>query len=290
MLNGNFAENGRAIFMYKMEHLTFQNLSCQIHYWYRKGSGDKWVFFFHGAGVDHAMFETQFGLFDSSYHIIAWDARGHGLSKLEAKKTFLFSDMISDCQKLFQIYSVGRAILIGQSMGGNLSQEIAYQFPNLVDTMVLIDCAKNTGKLTFTEKLALKSARLLFACYPWNILIRQSAAASSNTASVRKYIAECFHKMDKRTFVEVMLNMAGSCLHEDVVYRFHCPVLLLCGVDDRLGNIRKAMKPWAKEDGNCTLHMIEHASHNANQDNSAQVNQFIVDFLGLNQTIFESKK
>ena len=272
--------------MQNMKHLTFQNLDCQIHYWYRRGSENKWIFFFHGAGLDHAMFEEQFELFDSAYHIIAWDARRHGLSKLGPGKKFTFNDMISDCRKLFEMYSIDRAILIGQSMGGNLAQEIAYQYPDSVDKMVLIDCAKNTDKLTFMEKIALKSAKFLFACYPWKTLIRQSAEASSNTDIVRHYISECFNKMDKGTFVEVMLNMAGICLHEDSAYRFHQPVLLLCGVDDHLGNIKKVVEPWANEDSNCTLHMIEHANHNSNQDNPIEVNRLIANFLDLNQTIF----
>lgn len=271
--------------MEKMEHLTIQNLGCEIHYWYRKGSENKWVLFFHGAGVDHVMFEAQFGLFDSTYNIIAWDARGHGLSRLEAGKKFQFSDMISDCRKLFQLYSIDQAILIGQSMGGNLVQEITYQFPQLVEKMVLIDCTKNTGKLTFTEKIALRSAGFLFAFYPWKTLIRRSAEASANTNSVRSYISDCFKRLNKQTFVEVMLDMAGSCLHEDTAYRFSQPVLLLCGVDDRLGNIKKVIEQWVKCDHNCTLHMIEHASHNSNQDNPIQVNKLIADFLKLDSTI-----
>ncbi|QNK40543.1 alpha/beta fold hydrolase [Caproicibacter fermentans] len=96
--------------------------------------------------------------------------------------------------------------------------------------------------------------------------------------------------MDKQTFVEVMLNMAGSCLHEDTAYRFRQPVLLLCGVDDKLGNIRKAAEPWAKEDRNCYLHMIEHANHNSNQDNPTQVNRLIAGFLDLNQTFFREQE
>ena len=267
--------------MRNREHLTFNNLDCEIHYWYRKGSENKWVLFFHGAGVDHAMFEPQFDLFDSTYHIIAWDARGHGLSKLNAGKKFIFSDMISDCKILFQKYSIGQAILIGQSMGGNLAQEIAYQYPKLVEKMVLIDCTRNTGKLTTMEKISLKYAKLIFACYHWKILIRQSAKACANNEDVRRYILDCFGKLNKQTFVEVMVNMIGSCLHDDPSYRFHQPVLLLCGTDDQLGNIRKVAQPWAEEDKNCTLHMIEHASHNSNQDNPAQVNSFIVDFLKL---------
>lgn len=85
--------------MENMQHLVFRNLNCNIHYWYREGSDNKWVLFFHGAGLDHAMFELQFSLFDSTYNIIAWDARGHGLSKLEYGEKFRFTDMISDCKK-----------------------------------------------------------------------------------------------------------------------------------------------------------------------------------------------
>lgn len=269
--------------MENMQHLVFQNLSCEIHYWYRKGSDNKWVLFLHGAGVDHAMFETQFSLFDSTYNIIAWDARGHGLSKLEPGKKFQFTDMISDCKKLYELYHIDRTILIGQSMGGNLAQEIAYYSPELVEKLVLIDCTKNTGKLTNIEKLTLKFSRFIFACYPWRTLIRQSAKASANTNRVRDYIKSCFNNLDKRTFVEVMMDMVGSCLHEDTGYKFRQPVLLLCGVDDKLGNIRKIAEPWAKEDSNITLHMIEHAGHNSNQDQPELVNTLIYNFLNNDQ-------
>jgi pimeloyl-ACP methyl ester carboxylesterase len=269
--------------MENMQHLFFQNLGCEIHYWYRKGSENKWILFFHGAGLDHAMFESQLGLFDSTYHIIAWDARGHGLSKLEPGKRFRFADMIDDCKKLYERYPIDRAILIGQSMGGNLAQEIAYYSPELVEKLVLIDCTKNTGKLTRIEKMTLKSSRFLFACCPWKMLISQSAKTSANTDSVRDYISGCFNKLDKQTFVDIMIDMIGSCLHEDAGYRFRQPVLLLCGADDKLGNIRKIAEPWAKEDSNITFHMVEHAGHNSNQDQPELVNRRIHDFINKNQ-------
>jgi pimeloyl-ACP methyl ester carboxylesterase len=265
--------------MENMQHLVFQNLDCDIHYWYRKGTGDKWVLFFHGAGVDHAMFEGQFALFDPDYSIIAWDARGHGLSELKNGKRFLFSDMVCDCKKLFELYGISSAVLIGQSMGGNLSQEIAYYSPKLVEKLVLIDCANNTGKLTPAEKLSIKSSRFIFACYPWKFLMRQSAEASSDTLHAREYILKSFAGLGKRIFVNVMMEMVSSCLHEDISYRFRQPVLLLCGEDDKLGNIRKSAAPWAEEDTNITLHIIEHAGHNSNQDQPEKVNELIYAFL-----------
>ncbi|MDP4092939.1 MAG: alpha/beta hydrolase [Bacillota bacterium] len=262
-----------------MRHLIFNNLDCDIHYWYREGTEDKWILFFHGAGVDHEMFQAQFEVVDHTYNIIAWDARGHGMSKLKQGKSFDFKEMIKDCLRLYELYNIKKAALIGQSLGGNLAQEIAYYYPELVDKAVLIDCTKNTGQLTFVEKCSLKSARFLFNCYPWKSLIKQSANASSNNDSVRKYIQDCFSRLDKNTFVNIMMESAGNCLHEDNTYRFKQPVLLLCGSNDRLGNIRKVARPWAKSDPNVTLYIIQNASHNSNQDQPTVVNELIVNFL-----------
>lgn len=262
-----------------MEHRTVHNPGCEIHYWYRQGTGDSWAVFLHGAGLDHAMFEPQFGLFAPAWHLLAWDARGHGLSKLEPGTAFRFCDMVDDCETLLERHGVRRAVLIGQSMGGNLAQEIAYRFPELAEKLVLIDCTRNTGRLTWFEKLALKVSGPIFALYPWEALLRQSAEASAISSEVRRYIADCFRSMGKGAFVSVMRSLTDGCLHEDASYRFRCPVLLLCGDKDRLGNIRRVAAPWAAEDSRCTLRMIRHAGHNSNQDNPAEVNRLIAEFL-----------
>lgn len=261
-----------------MQHLMFNNLNCEIHYWYRKGSENKWILFFHGAGVDHKMFEEQFGLFDSTFNIIAWDARGHGMSKLDQGKKFQINDMVKDCIKLYEIYNIDKAILIGQSMGGNLVQHISYYYPNLVDKLILIDCSKNTGKLTSIEKISLKCSRFMFKCYPWKLLIKQSANACGNNLDVRKYVFECYGRIEKNNFIDIMMEVTKF-LYEDNRFKFKQPVLLLCGSDDKLGNIKKGVKNWARDDKNCTLYMIYNAGHNSNQDNPEQANELILNFI-----------
>lgn len=261
-----------------MQHLVFNNLNCEIHYWYRKGTENKWVLFFHGAGVNHQMFQEQFELFDDTYNLIAWDARGHGMSKLDQEKKFQINDMINDCMKLYEIYNINTAILIGQSMGGNLAQHISYYYPNLVEKLVLIDCSKNTGKLTSIERMSLKCSKIMFSLYPWNTLIKQSANACGNKENVRKYVKGCYSSIDKATFIDIMMEVTRF-LHEDTKFMFKQPVLLICGSDDKLGNIKKVAKTWARDDKNCILHMIDNAGHNSNQDNPQKVNELIFKFI-----------
>ncbi|HZK18835.1 MAG TPA: alpha/beta hydrolase [Clostridia bacterium] len=263
-----------------LKHKTFENRNCDIHYWHRAGSAHDYVIFLHGAGCDHRMFMEQIAVFDKHYDLLLWDARGHGQSKLSANQKFNFGDMIGDLFKLYEIHRIPKAVLIGQSIGGNLAQEIMYYNPNMISKMVLIDCTRNTGKLSFLERFILKLAKPIFYLYPWNTLIKHSANASANKEQVRKYIRECFSAMKKSDVVDIVTSVL-DCLHEDESYRFPEPVLLLCGVDDRLGNIQRIVATWEKDDPNCILKMIDRAGHNSNQDNPEEVNRAISHFLEL---------
>lgn len=265
----------------EFQQMTFSNLNCEVHYWYKKGTSNEYIIFLHGAGCDHLMFERQIGIFEKIYNIIVWDARGHGSSKLDNHRKFYFKDMYDDCLKLFEIYNIDKAIIIGQSMGGNLAQEIAYYRPELISKLILIDCTINTQKLTAIEKISLKLSRFIFACYPWKSLILQSANACGNTKYTKEYVKKCFEKMNKECFIEIMMSLF-TCLHEDNDYKFKQPVLLVCGNDDKSGNIKKTMIGWSKED-NCKLSIIENAGHNSNQDNHDEVNTNILSFLNSGQ-------
>jgi len=89
------------------KQLCFNNANCKIWYWYRAAANvDKYVILLHGAGCDHVMFEKNIGIFDDSYNIIIWDARGHGLSAMDKSQQFVFNDMYDDCLKLFEIHQM----------------------------------------------------------------------------------------------------------------------------------------------------------------------------------------
>jgi pimeloyl-ACP methyl ester carboxylesterase len=260
------------------QQMTFLNLDCEIHYWYKKGMEDKYIILLHGAGCDHLMFEKQISIFGDEYNVIAWDARGHGLSILDKDKKFSFKDMYADCLKLLEIHNIRKVILIGQSMGGNLAQEIAYYHPELISRLILIDCTRNTQRLTATEKFILKISSAILKVYPWKIYICQSVNVCGKMEYTKNYVNRCFERMDKRNFIEIITSVF-TCLHEDKEFRFKQPVLLICGKDDISGNIRKTMKTWTGSDDNCKLCMIENAGHNSNQDNPDEVNRNILLFL-----------
>lgn len=127
----------------------------------------------------------------------------------------------------------------------------------------------------------------MFNCYPWNILINQSARDCSNKDDIREYVKKCYGSIDKRRFIEIMMELT-NCLHEDESFRFKHPVLLICGSDDKLGNVKKALEKYNKDDAHCVLHIINKAGHNSNQDNPEAVNKLIYSML--NEKNYNMKK
>ena len=247
---------------------------CDIKYWFAEGGGRPLVFL-HGAGCDHAMFEPQFPVFTGET-VIAWDARGHGGSKLG--KEFIFADMLDDLSALLDELQICKATLIGQSMGGNLAQAFCKKYPDRVEKMVLIDCTRNTQKLSPVHNFALMFSKPLLALYPFKALVEQSAKQCGLTERTRDYVRGVFKKYDKDKMVEITLAVL-KCLEEDREYVTPVPTLLLCGRQDISGNIRKAMPKWAESGRNCRFVWVENAGHCSNLDAPEFVNEEIRRFL-----------
>lgn len=260
------------------ENKTLDYLGCSIFYRIEiKEKADKWVVFLHGAGVDHRMFDEQVKIVPKEYNILMWDARAHGKS---VPNTGLFSmkQLMDDLLKIMETQKIPKAVFIGQSMGGNLAQDIAYYYPEKVFGLVLIDCTNNTAKLSRTENLMLSFTKPMLMLYPWKKLVKQSANTCGLRQEVKEYVADCFFKVGKKALIEILIEVT-KCLHEDAAYKIKVPFLLLCGDKDASGNIRKIAKPWSDSEPNCTFYMISNAGHNSNQDNPDEVNAHMSSFL-----------
>jgi pimeloyl-ACP methyl ester carboxylesterase len=260
------------------DNKTLEYLGCSIFYRTEiKEKADKWVIFLHGAGVDHRMFNEQVKTVPINYNILMWDARSHGKSVPNTGK-FSMKQLLDDLLKIMEAEKINKAVFIGQSMGGNLSQDIAYYYPEKVLGLVLIDCTNNTAKLSRTENLMLSFTKPMLMLYPWKALVKQSANACGLRQEVKDYVAECFFNVGKQALIDILIEVT-KCLHENNIYKIRVPFLLLCGDKDASGNIRKIAKPWADSEPNCTFYMISNAGHNSNQDNPGEVNAHIDNYL-----------
>lgn len=250
---------------------------CDIHYWISNRGDSPWLIFLHGAGADHEMFTEQLESVTNEFNILLWDARGHGQSRPMGKH-FSIKMIVEDLVKIMNTERIQRATLIGQSMGGNIAQELAFYYPDKIEKLVLIDCTCNTRKLTRLETCYLKITPVLIRLIPWKQLVNASVKASALTPHVQEYLRNSFKRIGKKDFVKIFLATT-FCLHYEQDYQINKPLLLVYGEKDHTGNIKKIAPSWASNEPYCTLIEIPKASHCSNQDNPSVFNQAFLQFL-----------
>lgn len=70
-------------------------------------------------------------------HVVAVDLPGHGESD-RGRGDYSLGAMASTLRDLLDLLSIDRVHLVGHSLGGGVSMQFAYQFPERVDRMVLV--------------------------------------------------------------------------------------------------------------------------------------------------------
>lgn len=251
---------------------------CPLHSWEAGDASRPLLLLTHGAGIDHDLFCHNVDALAERYRVITWDVRGHGLSR-PMGAPFTIPTVLEDMIAILDAAGAGEAVLIGQSMGGNLAQELVRRHPDRVRAMVLVDCACNTASLSALERFGGWITPGLLRLYPYGALLKQSASAISRRAEVRAYCHEAMMKLDKREVVEVMTATLG-CLHEEPDYRIAKPFILVRGALSRAGSIAKQGPAWARREPLCRGDVvIPNAGHCVNLEEPAAFNATVLDFL-----------
>ena len=254
-----------------------ERAGCPLHYWLAGPRDRPLVVFTHGATADHRMFDSQVRVIAQHYRVLTWDVRGHGLSRPMGTR-FTLHKVIEDLLAILDQLECERAVFVGQSMGGNIAQEVAFLHPERVAALVAIDCTCNTLRLTTSERLLVSLLPFMLGLYPYEWYKRQVAHASVLKPEARPYLYETCSLLSKAEIVMVLSELT-ACLHYEPDSRVMQPELLLLGDHDRLGNIKKAMSLWAARDPHCRLVMVPDAGHGSNLDNPDFVNQQLLAFL-----------
>jgi 3-oxoadipate enol-lactonase len=253
---------------------SLERNGSSIHYWIGGKAAAPLVVFTHGATIDHHEWDATLPLVGEHFRILTWDMRGHGLSR---PASFDFVEARLDLLALLDTLGVQQAILVGHSMGGNLHQEFAFQHPERVKALAMLDCTWNFMQLSASDKFWLKAADPIFKLYPYKTLIDQSVAVSATAKESQNLLRRAMQLLSKEEYVHVLMD-ATSCLRYDPDYKITKPLLLMVGDKEATGNIYKAMPLWAEHAG-VKLVVIPNARHAANLDQPEIFHKTLLDFL-----------
>jgi pimeloyl-ACP methyl ester carboxylesterase len=257
---------------------VLERSGCRIHYWLTGPEEGRLVAFTPGATMDHRMFDPQVAaVVGAGYRALTWDPRGHGLSKPMGDK-FSVKAASEDLLAILDRLGTAAAFLVGQSLGGNVAQELVFNHPERVSSLVVIGCTCNTMLPSRLGLLALKASPLAFRLWPYGDLKRRTATGVSARPDVQEYAREAMARVSRKEFLAIWDAVAHT-LHEEPGYRIERPLLITHGETDRLGNISKIAPEWAARDPNSRYVIIPDAGHNANQDNPTFFDRLLLEFL-----------
>jgi pimeloyl-ACP methyl ester carboxylesterase len=118
------------------------------------GSGPA-ILLIHGIGDNSTTWHTVQSKLAQRFTVIAPDLLGHGKSD-KPRADYSVAAYANGMRDLLSVLEIERITVIGHSLGGGVAMQFCYQFPQLVDRLVLV----GTGGVTKDVNLVLRCASL----------------------------------------------------------------------------------------------------------------------------------
>jgi 3-oxoadipate enol-lactonase len=116
-----------------------------------------WLVLIQGMGLDRLGWEPVLRRLRRRFRLVLVDNRGSGHSDRPAG-SFAVADMAGDVVAVLDAAGIGRAHVLGMSLGGLVAQELAIGHPDRVDGLVL---AGTTPGWPFAYPMSAASVRLM---------------------------------------------------------------------------------------------------------------------------------
>jgi pimeloyl-ACP methyl ester carboxylesterase len=118
------------------------------------GSGPV-VLLIHGIGDNSTTWSTVQTKLAQRFTVIAPDLLGHGKSD-KPRADYSVAAYANGMRDLLSVLDIERVTVVGHSLGGGVAMQFAYQFPQLVDRLVLV----GAGGVTKDVNIALRIASM----------------------------------------------------------------------------------------------------------------------------------
>ncbi|MDA1098730.1 MAG: alpha/beta fold hydrolase [Proteobacteria bacterium] len=244
------------------------------------------VLFLHGIGGNRGNWRDQLLACAGRYRALAWDARGYGQSD-DYQGALDFGDFADDVIRLLDHLGLAKAHMVGLSMGGRITQDLYFRYPDRVATMVLCDTFPGTTPtLPPDEREAFINLRKgpLIAGRTLREMAEPLAKTlvSANVAPAHfQRLVDSVAALHKGSYIKTIEATMRYDRAVDIA-AISVPVLLIYGAEDRLtppaiGEAMQRQIPHAR------LAVIEGAGHLVNIEREEEFNHVLLEFLAQQQ-------
>lgn len=123
------------------------------HHYELTGPADAPVIVFaHSIGATLHMWDAQVAAFAGRYRCLRYDTRGHGGSEAIATPATV-DDLADDMAGLLGALGIGKAHVVGLSLGGMTGQAFALRYPERLDRLALLSTSAEMDKAAWRERI-----------------------------------------------------------------------------------------------------------------------------------------
>lgn len=246
---------------------------ARLHY-HRTGGRGPAVVMLHGhsdAGLCMSRIAREV---EGEYDIVMPDARGHGLSE-RAHGHRDNDTLATDAAGLMRALGLGKAALIGHSMGAATAAGVAGTEPELVACLILEDPPWRDGDMT-GRRGDFESVR------------RAQALPADQVLDFARSLHPTWEEIDLVPRAEALRRYDLSLLEgsrptprpwREVVAAIRCPTLLITGDSDLGAIVTPEVAAEASRLGPVRVQHIEGADHSIRRERWPQYRAAVVDFL-----------
>lgn len=259
-----------------MPHQTLNNI--QIYY-ETHGSPDKpSLLFVHGLGSSTRDWEMQIPFFESDYHILTLDIRGHGQSD-KPKSDYSASIFASDIAALLDALKIEKVHYVGLSMGGMIGFQMAIDFPERLHSVTIVNATATLVPKTFKEQTGIwmrfAIVRLMGMRKMGEVLAKRLFIAPEHE-DIRQTFIERWAENDSRAYLAVMNGLVGWDV-EGQLAKITVPTLLIASDEDYSPLEQK--EAIVAKIPNAKLTVIQDARHAVAVEYPEKFNAALAEFL-----------
>jgi 3-oxoadipate enol-lactonase len=258
-----------------MPDITLSHL--RIHY-EESGSGDV-VLFLHGLGSCGQDWMLQTPVFEQRFRIIAPDMRGHGQTD-KPRGRICVAHLTSDVIGLLDALHVERVHVVGLSLGGCVTQQLALDAPSrvrsltLVNTFAHLEPGNPRHALMLVFRLALLGVRGLPAQAHF---VAARMFPKPGQEMLRKLAAERIASNDIATYRHLLLAI-GAFDVRNRLGEIHCPTLVIAGDRDTTVPLYPKQVLAASIPG-ARFELVADSGHATPIDQPERFNQLVLGFV-----------
>lgn len=116
------------------------------------GSGPA-ILLIHGIGDNSTTWNVIHAKLAQRFTVIAPDLLGHGKSD-KPRADYSVAAYANGMRDLLSVLDIERVTIVGHSLGGGVAMQFAYQFPQLVERLILVSAGGVTKDVNFVLRMA----------------------------------------------------------------------------------------------------------------------------------------